>query len=1279
MHQPRPIPTERLRTIRGQMVESFSLDELRDLCFELGINWEQLSGDTRDSKTTSLLERLNRQARLPVLLAQIHALRPVVPWALDDLDAVAASPYKGLAFYDRQDTALFFGRERLIGELVRLTGRRSFVAVVGKSGSGKSSIVRAGVVPALRGDRPPPEGVALPPDCRRWAYLEMTPTGKPAEQLAITLTRDLTTAAATQTVLDDLSQYPASAALYLCKYLARLSAPRAFLLIDQFEELFTVCKDETARAAFNAGLLAMAGSGQATVSITLRADFLHHFIDYPQLWEALDQNKFVIRAMNEDELREAVEQPALTTGYELEPGLADIIVRDVGQDAATLPLLSHALLETWRRREGWRLTHAGYNAAGGVGGAIAKTAERAYSALDPAQQQIARRIFLELTELGEGAEDTRRSVPLADLLPGDPAKRAAAEVVLDALYRARLVTADAETAQVTHEAIIREWPALREWLRDNREALRLERRLKAAAAEWSEGGRDASYLYDGAQLAAAREWAANNPANAAGLVCAFLDAATAEEQREAAERERAQQEKLAQAQRLAEEATERERAQARAARTFRWAVVVAVMLMALAGLAAVLALLQGQAARASAAVARSSEGTAVAAQSTTAYEATRAEVNLNEANAARATSDVNELQAEIERDNAVTAFNDFRASSLMNLSERIFESDPLLADRLLLEALAIGGEPTDKEVINALSSNLLTGKTVKPITEVVQSFGRYTAKNGTGIIADYLMGNDALVSSATGDILALLNGGVSYVRTIPNTSYLLIKYADANTQDELRSTEDAGQFVTLDGEVDLVAPILDSQYIVVNYDDATGELRSTQDIEQFVPLNGEVADVTAIPHSPFFVVHYFVGTGELRSTEDIEQFVPLNGEVAGVTAIPDSPYFVVAYYGGTDELHSTEDVGQFVPLNGDVDLVTPILDSPFFVVDYYDATGELRSTEDAEQFFPLNGEVDEVTPILDSNYFVVDYYDATDELRSTEDAEQFFPLNGDINVVTPIPDSHYFVVDYDDATGELRSTEDAEQFFPLNGVVQFVTPIPDRPYFIVIYLDATGELRSTEDAEQFVPLNGEISHVTAIPDSPFFVVHYLEAPNELRSTENAEQFVPLNGEVYHVAAIPDSPFFVVFYDYVPNELRRMESGEVVTDGDGRRVAAGVDLLWAGENGYYFIQYQDGTGEIITASQSLVDLEPRAEQAIYFPTTHRVAVRYADGRVNYIDLNLIEALGGADAAGTLANMSSAQLIAFTCQTLFSDNPEWEEVRLDEYLDFLPDRTPRACKQ
>ena len=707
MDQQRPIPTERLRTIRGQMVERFSLDELRDLTFELGLDWDQLPGSNKSAKTTELLDLLNRRTQLPLLLERLEAMRSGEPWALDDLDESAASPYKGLEYYDEDDAGLFFGRERLIATLLDALRGQSLLAVVGASGSGKSSVVRAGVVPVLRGTRPPPEGTAPLKGSAGWDYLVLTPTDRPLEQLALTLTRDLDTVGETRAIIRDLAEDPAALHLYLRKYLERQKKPRAFLLVDQFEELFTLCKDEAARGAFIGGLLAVAGGGSATVVLTLRADFYHHCLRYPGLRDALQQRQLIIGAMDEAELRAAVAEPAARTGYELEPGLADKIVRDAGDEAGALPLLSHALLETWRRREGRRLTHAGYNDAGGVGGAIARTAERAYGDLDPAQQTVARRIFLQLTELGEGAEDTRRRVGLDDLLPGDGAARREAEAVLHTLARARLVSADDAAAQVSHEALIREWPALQEWLRDNREALRLERRLAAAAAEWDDGQRDPSYLYDGAQLAAACQWAEANPTSVSGTVRAFLVAATEEEERETAEREAARRQRE---------------------RLTRRAIVVVSTFAALAMLAAVFAFLQRNTAIAS-------EERAVAAQLTTAYEATRAEVNLNEAIAAKATADFNEQQAEIERDRAVTALNDSTTRLLLNLSESVFDREPLLADRLLLEAMAVvGSEAAVYEAAAALADNLLTSRTIMPITATVNSFtGVHT---GTLYLAD---------------------------------------------------------------------------------------------------------------------------------------------------------------------------------------------------------------------------------------------------------------------------------------------------------------------------------------------------------------------------------------------------------------------------------------------------------------------------------------------------------------------------------------------------------------
>ena len=265
--------------------------------------------------------------------------------------------------------------------------------------------------------------------------------------------------------------------------------------------------------------------------------------------------------MTPDELRAAIEKPAAQGGWDLEPGLVNRFLRDVADQPGALPLLSHALLETWKRRSGRLLTLAGYEEAGGVQGAIAHTADATFAALTPDQQAIARNIFLRLTELGEGVQDTRRRVPLAEL-----ASLADVEAVLQKLEDARLVTAvregEPDAAQpvtfvdVTHEALIREWPRLREWLSEDREGLRLQRKLTEAAQEWAGLGRDPGALYRGVLLQQAQDWAAGHDGELNELERAFLAASVEQVAAERRERERIAEEREAARQRELEQAQE---------------------------------------------------------------------------------------------------------------------------------------------------------------------------------------------------------------------------------------------------------------------------------------------------------------------------------------------------------------------------------------------------------------------------------------------------------------------------------------------------------------------------------------------------------------------------------------------------------------------------------------------------------------------------------------------------------------------------------------------------
>jgi WD40 repeat protein len=480
----------------------------------------------------------------------------------EDAPAPGLCPYKGMDYFDEVDADLFVGREalteKLTGEVLELVPKmglnnNGFIAIVGASGSGKSSLVRAGLVPALRWNKA----------SANWTIHVLTPSVHPLENLATTLAIDASLAA-TAELMDDLDRDQRTLSLFIKREIKTNSSSYLLLVIDQFEELFALCHSDNERSAFIDNLLTAAFDPdvKAIIIITLRADFYAHCAGYPQLRQALAKHQEYIGVMKDEEMRRAIEEPARRGHWELEPGLVDLILHDVGHEPGALPLLSHALLETWQRRRGRTLTFSGYASSGGVRGAIAETAEAVFTDQFTHEQQIiARRIFLRLTELGDetATGDTRRRATFNELIL-KPEQKDATQAVLKALADARLITTCENSVQVAHEALIREWPTLRSWLEDNREGLRLHRQLTEATQEWLAAGSEADILFRGARLAQAREWAEAHVEDLNVQEQEFLAASVASSEREIAEREAARQRELEAVQKLA--VSERKRADA---------------------------------------------------------------------------------------------------------------------------------------------------------------------------------------------------------------------------------------------------------------------------------------------------------------------------------------------------------------------------------------------------------------------------------------------------------------------------------------------------------------------------------------------------------------------------------------------------------------------------------------------------------------------------------------------------------------------------------------------
>ena len=417
-------------------------------------------------------------------------------------------PFKGLAAFESSDAEFFCGRDRVISELVARLAEWPLVGILGPSGIGKSSLLRAGVIPALRAGALPGSG--------HWREVLLRPGKHPCDELTRALGGEL------GELLDGFDH-----------------GVRIVIAVDQLEELFTVCDSEIERAEFLERLVDAAGDHERRVVIlcTLRADYYGRLSAYPRFAELLSRSHALVGPLNHDELKDAIEQPAARAGLEVERLLVEALVDEVDEEPGALPLLSTTLLELWRARDGRVLRLRDYRATGGVRGGVARIAEAAYMRLADPERRIARALLLRLADVGDGAPE-RRPVPLEEIT-----RIAGAGPVLAALVEARLVTAGAGAVELSHEAVLREWPRYSGWLDEDRVGRRLRAHLRVAAGEWDARGRDPADLYRGARLAAALEFWAQHPEEMDRLESQFVDASRSEADREV-RRQRSQNRRL---------------------------------------------------------------------------------------------------------------------------------------------------------------------------------------------------------------------------------------------------------------------------------------------------------------------------------------------------------------------------------------------------------------------------------------------------------------------------------------------------------------------------------------------------------------------------------------------------------------------------------------------------------------------------------------------------------------------------------------------------------------
>ena len=548
---------------------------LRQLRAEAGLTQEELAeAASLSPRSVSDLERgINRTARKDtaellagaldlagparsVFLAAARGRVPAEEVLAARRDAAAPAgpawpggPYLGLVPFEERDAQLFFGRDELADQLVRRLAERpdgaGILLVAGESGSGKSSLLRAGLLPRLAAG-------ALGPGSERWPRRVIRPTGSPLRELAMHLAELAGTDPVS--VYRSLSAVPHEAPM-LVEQAARIATgaaggapPRVVLVVDQFEELFTAGEDgdvyAAERDAFVAALHAMAtlAAGPRTVPPTLvvaavRADYLGRLIAYPPLKAALDAGLFTVGPMTESELRLAVTGPAAEAGLVVAPAVVEAVVAELrgegggGLGRGVLPLMSQAMAATWECREGDELTLRGYRRAGGVADAVNRGAQAAYDALTSGQQDAARLVFTQLTIITANGEFARRRCRRADLRsPGTP-MAADIDAVIDAFSAQRLLVLGTDTVEIAHDALLQAWKQLRDWLGDDQLDRALYSQVVTDADTWQTSGRDSAYLYRPGRLAtidaAAARWqgaAARYPPLPA-IGAAFLGAA----------------------------------------------------------------------------------------------------------------------------------------------------------------------------------------------------------------------------------------------------------------------------------------------------------------------------------------------------------------------------------------------------------------------------------------------------------------------------------------------------------------------------------------------------------------------------------------------------------------------------------------------------------------------------------------------------------------------------------------------------------------------------------
>jgi WD40 repeat protein/transcriptional regulator with XRE-family HTH domain len=1210
-------------SIPSSTLEKFTTfgDLLRFLRRRMGITQTELAIAVGYSHTQ--ISRLEQNLRLPdiptiearfISALDLEAESNAVARLLDlasnvrreDAPGLGLCPYKGLNYFDEADADLFVGREELTTKLTQrvlslnssdVLGAERFLAIVGASGSGKSSLVRAGLVSALRWNKTSTD----------WHIHVLTPTAHPLENLAAALTDSVS---ATATLMDDLARDKRSLQIFTKRKLEPANGIRVLLVIDQFEELFALCRSEQERAVFISNLLTATSEtdGPVIVVITLRADFYAPCANYPPLRESLARSQEYIGALSNDELKRAIEEPARRGRWELEPGLVDLLLHDVGHEPGALPLLSHALFETWQRRRGRVMTLGGYASSGGVGGAIAETAETVFSdQFTHEQRAIARRIFLRLTELGDeaGAGDTRRRAAFNELIL-KPEEAAATRAVITTLADARLITTSQDVAEVAHEALIREWPTLRGWLEDNREGLRIHRQLTDAAQEWLDRERAPDMLHRGVRLAQTREWASGHQEEMNELENEFLSASVESTEQELREREAQRQRELEAARKLAE--AERQRAEAEGQRTkeqIRNAGQLrrrAIYLMSALGLAIIAALAAGIFANRNATLAVQNAAIAQTAQAAS----TQAIADFTRAEAQRLAAEANSLMSNNGDTNLIallairslnmqyTPSGDAVLSSVTNLKTlpRDFTGHSS-------EVWSVDFSPDGKYLATGSKDNtirlwsLTSGQTVRTFStntgevgEVAFSpDGKYIISAG-GAPAENADNTARLWDVASGQLLRVFSGHTAIVNSVafsPDGKYI-VTAGGADQTARLWDLATGKTLHILTGHTMSVVDVAfspDGKYVVTASLDDTARLWDVATGKEARVFSGHTDNVNAVAFSPDG--KYVATAGEdstaklweVATGQSVREFSGHRGIVGRIKISPDGRFLLTANADKTVQLWNVatgESVRVFSGHGGDIQGIAFSPDGKMIATASNDRIARvwnLQASPVGMQFAGHNGQIWQASFSPDSKKIVTANEDLTARVWDTVTGQALITFTGHTAPVRGAifsPDGKTVLTTSEDRTARLWDIGTGKELRRLEGHSDTVYRAAfsfDGEYLITTSWDGTARVWDTQTGKTILihreQGTGHVNRIAFSPDGKAVVTSADDGTARIWDPLTGRDLMVFRGhtdQVTGVAFSPDGKYLVTSsYD---GSLRLWE---VATGKEIRRITGHVGYVF----------------------------------------------------------------------------------------------------------------------